>query len=146
MDVEEAARLRRALGRIARGLNADASEEGLTPTQASVLGQIAGHGPLGLNDLARREGLNPTMLSRVVGKLEVSGLIVRTQRPDDLRAVQVEVTARGRKLSVRIRDKRTRVLSAYVDRLPDHAAAAIVGALPALEALAEEIVRASQSV
>ena len=73
MDADEAVRLRRAIQRLARQFNTSATDEGLTPTQASVLGLVVGRGPVGLPELVRLEHINPTMLSRVVGKLDEDG-------------------------------------------------------------------------
>lgn len=141
VDNEAVVHLRRVVGRLARHLNAEATGEGLTPSQASVLGQIVVNGPLGVGRLSQIEGLNPTMLSRVIGKLDQSGLIVRRQGPDDLRAVWVECTPAGRRLSERIRKRRTETLSRCVERLPAGHAQSIVAALPALEALVSELER-----
>ena len=95
MDDETVIRLRRVVLRLARHLNAASVGEGLTPTQASVLGIVTNRGPLGLTELTEIEGLNPTMLSRVVGKLDSFGLIRRLRDPDDFRAARVEVTPEG---------------------------------------------------
>ena len=100
LDVESATQLRGVVMRIARRLNASATSEGLTPTQASVLGLIAARGPLGLAQLAELEGLNPTMLSRVIGALTSAGLIVRTPDPADLRPVADAVKLVGVPLGV----------------------------------------------
>lgn len=137
MDVESVSRLRRAISRLARQLNAESTDEGLTPSQASVLGQISASGPLGIRELGEREGLNPTMLSRVIGKLEEAGLITRTPHPDDLRAALVAATAKGRRLSQQIRARRNESMAACVASLSETDAKALAGALAALEALEE---------
>ena len=111
LDVESATHLRGVVMRIARRLNASATSEGLTPTQASVLGLIAARGPLGLAQLAELEGLNPTMLSRVIGALTSAGLIVRTPDPADLRAWQVAATPEGTRMHERIKTARAQVVS-----------------------------------
>ena len=69
MDDDSVVRLRRVVLGLARRLNSDSVDDGLTPTQASVLGIAATRGPVSLAELTEMEGLNPTMLSRVVGKL-----------------------------------------------------------------------------
>src|SRR5271169_3145184 len=94
MDEESVIRLRRVVLRLARQMNAASVGEGLTPSQASVLGIVVNRGPLGLAELTEIEGLNPTTLSRVVGKLDSFGLIRRLRDPEDLRAARVEVTPR----------------------------------------------------
>ncbi len=139
MDVELVARLRGVIGRLARQLNATATGEGLTPTQASVLGLIAFRGPLGLAELTELEGLNPTMLSRVVRKLDEDGLVRKLSDPSDLRAVMVEITPAGTLVHERLRALRTQAVSECLERLPEHTASELLQALPAMEALAEEL-------
>jgi DNA-binding MarR family transcriptional regulator len=139
MDEESVIRLRRVVLRLARQLNAASVGEGLTPTQASVLGIVTNRGPLGLTELTEIEGLNPTMLSRVVGKLDSFGLIRRLRDPDDFRAARVEVTPEGKQAYQRIAAERAALLSEHVAGLPPEQAAALVAALPALENLAEDL-------
>ena len=123
------------------GCNASATSEGLTPTQASVLGLIAGRGPLGLAQLAELEGLNPTMLSRVIGALTSAELIVRRPDPADQRAWQVAATPEGSRMHERIKNARAQVVSDSAARLPADQVAALIAALPALDALAEQLAR-----
>ena len=139
MDDETVIRLRRVVLRLARQLNAASLGEGLTPTQASVLGIVTNRGPLGLTELAEIEGLNPTMLSRVVGKLDSFGLIQRQRDPEDFRAARVEVTPEGKQAYLRIAEQRAAILSERVARLPAEQEAALIAALPALENLAEDL-------
>ena len=139
MDEESVIRLRRTILRLARQLNAASVGEGLTPTQASVLGIVTYRGPLGLTELTEIEGLNPTMLSRVVGKLDSFGLIRRLRDPDDFRAARVEVTPEGRQTYQRIAAERAAILSERVAGLPAEQADALIAALPALENLAEDL-------
>jgi DNA-binding MarR family transcriptional regulator len=139
MDDETVIRLRRVILRLARQLNAASVGEGLTPTQASVLGIVARRGPLGLTELTEIEGLNPTMLSRVVAKLDSFGLIKRLRDPDDFRAARVEVTPKGTEAYQRIAAQRAAILSACVAELPSEQEAALVAALPALDNLAEDL-------
>jgi DNA-binding MarR family transcriptional regulator len=139
MDDETVIRLRRVILRLARQLNAASAGEGLTPTQASVLGIVTNRGPLGLTELTEIEGLNPTMLSRVVGKLDSFGLIRRLRDPDDFRAARVEVTAEGKRAYQRIAAQRAAILSERVADLPPDQAGALITALPALENLAEDL-------
>jgi DNA-binding MarR family transcriptional regulator len=139
MDEERVARLRRVIGRLARQLNATSTEEGLTPTQASVLGLVAVRGPLGLAELAELEGLNPTMLSRIVRKLDEVGLIRRLTDPSDLRAARVEITSSGTVVHERVRAQRTQVVSACLEELPAEQSDELMRALPALESLADQL-------
>ena len=139
MDQDTVIRLRRVVLRLARQLQAASTGEGLTPTQASVLGVTAIRGPLSLAELTDIEGLNPTMLSRVVGKLDAMGLIRRLRDPEDFRAARVEVTPEGRQTYQRIAAERAAIVSERVAGLPPEQEAALVAALPALENLAEDL-------
>lgn len=141
MDADEATRLRQVIVRLARQFNAAATDEGLTPTQGSVLGLVSGRGPLSLSDLAGIERLNPTMLSRVVAKLEESGLITRAADPADLRSAIVEVTPAGRRMSGRIRAQRAALIARCLAVLPAEQVARLAASLPALEELAVELQR-----
>jgi DNA-binding MarR family transcriptional regulator len=137
MDDEGAIRLRRVISILARQLNASSTGEGLTPSQASVLGLIVARGPLGLTELGELEGINPTMLSRVIGRLVEMNLITRTPDPADLRSVSVVSTAAGARVDKKIKARRAAGLSQCVELLAPDEVAALTEALPALESLAE---------
>jgi DNA-binding MarR family transcriptional regulator len=140
VEPEDVVRLRTALGRISRQVERQVSGGVLTRTQVSVLSVVARCGPLGVSDLAEREGVNPTMLSRVIGKLAAAGLLRRASDPTDRRAVLVAVTAKGTRLDARLREERTALFAQMLTALPDEMAVRLLGALPALESLAELLV------
>src|ERR1700735_2649866 len=144
MDNDTLIRLSRVVLRLARQLNAASREEGLTPTQASVLGITVGRGPLSLAELTDIEGINPTMLSRVIGKLDTFGLIKRLRDPDDFRAARVEATPEGKLRHERVAAQRSAIISECVAGLPADQEAALVAALPAFENLAVELRAAVQ--
>ena len=137
LDVESATRLRSVVVRVARRLNASATSEGLTPTQASVLGLISGRGPLGHRQLAEMEGLNPTMLSRTIGALSSAGFILREPDPADQRAQLVRVTAEGARVHERIKSSRARQVSDATTTLSDAQVETLLNALPVLEMVAD---------
>ena len=139
MDAEVVTRFRAIIGRLARDLNATATDEALTPTQASVLGIVAKRGPIRLAELNEIEGLNPTLLSRVVSKLEELGLIERISDPADLRSANIAVTPAGHSVHERIRDSRASIISSCMNRLPERSVSVLIAALPALEELAVEV-------
>jgi DNA-binding MarR family transcriptional regulator len=139
MDNDTVIRLRRVVLKLARQLNAASREEGLTPTQASVLGITTMRGPLSLAELTELEGINPTMLSRVIGTLDSYGLINRLRDPDDFRAARVEVTPKGKTVYERITAQRMTVISESVGGLAAGQQTALLEALPALENLAEDL-------
>jgi DNA-binding MarR family transcriptional regulator len=144
MDADGVTRLRGVIGRLARQLNASSTAEGLTPSQASVLGLVVFRGPLSLSELADLEGLNPTMLSRVVGRLQELELIRRIPDPADLRSASVTSTPAGQEVDRRVKAQRAAVVSECVDRLPASEREALSAALPALEALAEALKKSTR--
>jgi DNA-binding MarR family transcriptional regulator len=133
--------LRTAIGRLSRRLRSTAAarDAGLAPTAISLLLSIDRNGPLRLSELAEAEGLNPTMLSRIVGGLVQDGLLRRSSDIGDRRAAWVEATGAGRKLAERMRRERTAAVNTALEQLPDAERRLIEEALPALEALAEEL-------
>ncbi|GAY11549.1 MarR family winged helix-turn-helix transcriptional regulator [Pseudonocardia sp. N23] len=144
-DPESVARLRRAIVRLARVLNASAISEDLTPSQASVLAIIGFRGPIGPTEVARFEGINPTMLSRIVTKLDSAGLIRRTPHPTDQRAALLEATDAGRAATQRIREKRSATVTAVLADMPATMTAALLAALPAMEDLADGFDRTAET-
>jgi DNA-binding MarR family transcriptional regulator len=140
-DLETAARLRAAIGRLARRLRPTASAQaaGLTPTRVSVLLNVVRSGPIRLSDLADTEALNPTMLSRVIADLAQAGLLERTSDEGDRRSAWVSATAAGKRLAERIRRERTDAVNAALERLTESDRRRLEKALGALEALAAEL-------
>ena len=129
------------IGRLSRRLRSTAAarDAGLTPTAISLLLSVVRSGPARLSDLAEAEGLNPTMLSRVVGGMVQDGLLKRSSDEGDRRAAWVAPTATGRRLAERMRRERTVAVNAALDGLSEPERRRIAQALPALEALAEEL-------
>ena len=138
-DAEDVARLRGALAVISRRVERQVPNDGLPPAQLAVLGTIKRDGPVGAGEVAEIEGLNPTMVSRILGKLEAAGLVLREADPDDGRAVLLRVTRSGRELFERRRRQRTKVFADLLAGLDADDSAALHRALPALESLAETL-------
>lgn len=136
MDEESVIRLRNAIMRTGRRLRTTASEEGLTATQSSVLATLVRQGPTGAGELAAAEAVNPTMLSRVLAHLEEAGLATRAPSPDDARCTLARATPAGRRLVARLRARRAALLLERIEELDSAHVAALLDALPALEALA----------
>ncbi len=136
MDEESVIRLRDAIMRTARRLRTTAVDEGLTPTQSGVLATLVRQGPTGVGELAAAEAVNPTMLSRVLAHLEEAGLARREAAPGDARCTVARATPAGRRLLQRLRARRAALLLARLEELDDDQVAALLAALPALEALA----------
>jgi DNA-binding MarR family transcriptional regulator len=136
---ELAVRTRSVIGRLGRGLRQAGSQTDLSPSQYEVFGTIARRGDLRLADLAAIEGINPTLLSRIVAKLEASGLVTRAPDPEDRRVAHVVPTAKGRRRYEQIRHARTDAVNLAIAGLTDAERRALVAALPVLESLANTL-------
>jgi DNA-binding MarR family transcriptional regulator len=129
------------IGRLSRRLRTTvaARDAGLAPTAIALLLSVVRSGPVRLSELAEAEGLNPTMLSRAVSGMVQDGLLKRSSDEGDRRAAWVEATAAGRRLADRMRRERTDAVNAALEGLTEPQRRRIEQALPALEALAEEL-------
>ncbi len=140
-QLEDIERLRAVIGKLGRRLRRTRAGAALTPSQISVLFTIVRRGPIGLAELAGTEALNPTMLSRIVAQLTDAGLIRRTADPQDRRAALVEATRAGVRMRQRINQERARALEVHLAGLSEEQQERIWGALPALEEIAELMMR-----
>jgi DNA-binding MarR family transcriptional regulator len=141
LDIDTAARLRVAIGRLSRRLRTTAagSAAGLTPTKISVLLTVVREGATRISALAESEGLNPTMLSRVIADLSEAGLVARTSDEGDRRAAWVQATEDGQRLAQRMRRERTNAVNEALEGLAPADRRILEKALPALEHLAEQL-------
>jgi DNA-binding MarR family transcriptional regulator len=141
LDIETTARLRAVIGRLSRRLRptAAAVAAGLTPTKISILLTVVREGPIRLSDVSAAEGINPTQLSRTIAHLVDSGLIERAADEGDRRAAWVKPTPAGRRMAERIRRERTDALKLALGDLEPRERDQILGALDALEHLAEQL-------
>lgn len=145
-DVELVSRLRVAVAKISRSMDRQIDSAEMTRTQIQVLGTAVRRGPMRLSELAELEGLNPTMLSRIVAKLDAGGYIRRLADPDDLRAVRIEATPEGTRVQRRLRDERNALVAARLAALPPETTDQLIDALPALEQLADAMMRRDDRV
>jgi DNA-binding MarR family transcriptional regulator len=141
IDLDTAARLRTAIGRLSRRLRTTsaARDAGLTPTAISVLLSVVRGGPVRLSELAETEGVNPTMLSRVTAAMVQEGLLERSSDAGDRRAAWVGATAAGRRLAERMRRERTDAVNLALAELSEAERKRVEQALPALEVLADAL-------
>jgi DNA-binding MarR family transcriptional regulator len=139
VNEELASRMRAVVGRLGRGLRQTRAGTGLSPSQYEVLATVSNRRRIRLSDLGSIEGLNPTLLSRIVGRLEESGLVTREQDADDRRVAHIAVTEQGSELHARIRGERTDVLALALDSLTPDQLDALGNAMPVLESLAQTV-------
>ena len=132
-----AVRLRLAIARTARRLRQQAGEE-LSPSQAAALATIDRHGPLTPSELATRERIKRPTATRVIARLEESGLVDRTRDPEDGRSSLVAVTPAGRELLDRVRTRKDAYLARRLRELTPDERATLDRAAGILERLLEE--------
>jgi DNA-binding MarR family transcriptional regulator len=78
-------------------LGAIAAERDLSLIQLRLLGVLRDRAPT-MNDLARVLGLDKSSVTGLVDRAESRGLVRREGSPTDRRAIEVRITAAGRKL------------------------------------------------
>jgi DNA-binding MarR family transcriptional regulator len=141
LELDTPTRLRVALGRLARQLRPTeaSTAAGLTPTRVAVLLTVVRSGSIRISELAEAEGINPTMLSRAISKLVDDGLVERTCDAGDRRSAWVAPTPAGGKLVERMRRQRTDAVRVALGEMDTSDRALLEQALPALEALAEQL-------
>jgi DNA-binding MarR family transcriptional regulator len=113
---ELAPRLRLAVTRLARRLRQEAGTD-LGPSQTAALATVERHGPLSPSELAQIERIKRPTATRIIGHLEGAGLVERVKDPADGRASILTVTAEGRRLLKRLRERKTAYLAQRLDKL-----------------------------
>jgi len=116
----------------------------LSSTAAFTLARLSRDGPCRLTELAAHEKVSQPAMTQLVSRLEGQGLAERCGDPGDARVVNVGVTARGEELIARRRAARAARFAELYATLPASHQAALAGALPALQLLAETGSRAEQ--
>src|ERR671919_1328631 len=107
---ELAPRLRWAITRMARRLRQEAGVD-LGPSQVAALASVDRRGPLSPSELAEIERIKRPTVTRIVRHLEEAGLVERVRDPADGRASILSVTAEGRALLKRLRERKTAYLA-----------------------------------
>ena len=132
-----AVRLRLVIARTARRLRQEAGEE-LSPSQGAALATIGRHGPLTPSQLAVRERIQRPTATRVIARLEETGLVDRTQDPVDRRSFVVALTPAGRELLARVRTRKNAYLARRLRDLDADERATLDRAAAILERVLEE--------
>jgi MarR family transcriptional regulator, 2-MHQ and catechol-resistance regulon repressor len=104
----DAQELHRALGDLLRAIQFRDRDRiccyDVSVSQCYALDALVGRGPLTMNELAAELFLDKSTSSRLVDALVAKGYAVRQPHPQDGRALQLEATEAGRKLSRRIEE------------------------------------------
>ncbi|WP_432542218.1 MarR family winged helix-turn-helix transcriptional regulator [Kineococcus sp. SYSU DK002] len=130
--------LRVCVLRTARRLRAQKSVDELTDAQFSVLSQLHGGGPRTPGELAEAEHVRPPSMTRTIAALVESGLIERTDHPDDGRQVLVSATEAGHRVVEETRARRSAWLSRRLDGLSPGDRATLAAAVTVLNSVISE--------
>ena len=126
----------RALVAIAvRSVSAGAAD--VTVVQHRVLVLLDLRGPLSVTAIGDELGVDQSNASRHCTRLARLGLVTRTRSTEDGRAVDVTLTAAGRRHVHAVRRARRREIAQVLDRMPDDAARAAVRAFEHFDEAAE---------
>lgn len=136
VDLEDVARLRTAVMRVARRLRQQSSGDA-TASQLAVLATLARRGPTSPSELAAEERVQPPSMTRIIDRLEEKGLVARAPAPGDGRSHLVSLTPAGRRLLSGVRGQRNAWLAVRLRGLDE----AEIADLPRVISALERIVR-----
>ena len=109
--------LREAIQRLNRRVRQARPVGDLTFGQLSALTSILLAGALTPRELADLERVQPPTMTKIVGKLEERGLVIRTPHPTDGRQVILAPTEEGRAIYAQFELARNAWLSAHLEQL-----------------------------
>jgi DNA-binding MarR family transcriptional regulator len=125
-------RLRPVIARLGRRMRQEAGGE-LSPSQSAALTTIACHGPLTPSELAARERIQRPTATRVLARLEESGLLQRAADPEDGRSSLISATPAGHALLAAQRERKDAYLARQLDGLDPEELATLDRAAEILE-------------
>jgi DNA-binding MarR family transcriptional regulator len=109
--------LREAIQRLNRRVRQARPVGDLTFGQLSALTSILLAGALTPRELADLERVQPPTMTKIVGKLEERGLVIRSPHPTDGRQVILAPTEEGRAIYAQFELQRNAWLSAHLEQL-----------------------------
>ena len=122
---------------MARRLRQEAGA-GLSPSLTAALATIERHGPLTPSDLAVRERVQRPTVTRVLARLEETGLVSRAADPADRRSSLVSISAEGASLLAEMRTRKDAFLATRLEGLDDAERETLDRAAAILERMLEE--------
>jgi len=133
-DRELAERLNRRLRDIVLLLRQAGADLPVTGQQVSVLASLEG-GPMRMTALAAEHGVRLPTMTAQINRLERAGLVARGRDASDARVVTASLTPEGRIRLQEAREARNTFMAERIAALSPEDRAALVAALPALDAL-----------
>jgi len=105
---------------------------GIGPAQLSALSVLVFGGSMSLGELAAAEQVRPPTMVRIVRSLTDEGLVKARADKQDRRKIKISVTARGRELMLRARQRRVQALAERITGLDEREQDRLQGALAVL--------------
>ena len=138
-ETELGSRLRLSVTRLARRLRQQAQQADaeVTPSQLATLSSVDRLGPITLGELAAVERVQPPTMTRIIGGLEMAGLVARKVDEKDRRIARVEATVAGRRFLERTRSRKDAYLASRIRTLEPEDRAVLARATTILERLLE---------
>jgi len=139
MPIEtQVAELTEGIRLLVRRVRAAAAGQGLSLTEAAVLGRLEQFGPATTADLARAEAVKPQSMGTTIATLEEMGLVERKAHPTDGRQMLIELSAKGRELRQTTRTAKQTWLVEAIAKLDGEEREALFAASKILKRLAEQ--------
>jgi DNA-binding MarR family transcriptional regulator len=113
-------------------------EDTVTLTQFRALVVLRTRGRTRQKALAERLGVNASSAMRLVDRLVAAGTVTRREDRSDRRAVDLELTPRGRELVDTVTARRRAAIAEIVDAMPAGRRRGLVAALSAFAEAADE--------
>jgi len=123
-----------AVMRLGRRLRQEAVGD-ITASQLSALSTVARRGPLSLGELSEIERIAPPSTTRIVGRLEERGLVVRTVDAADRRVARLAVSEAGQSVLDETRTRRDAYMARRLQAMTAEERETLMKALPLLERL-----------
>lgn len=132
-NLEHARHMRELLRRLVQGIGLldreDAECCGITLSQCHALGEIASAEGLTPGELAQRLRVDPSAVTRITDALVRSGLLRRSEDPEDRRQVRLYLTSDGKAVWDEADRTMTERAEALISRIPEAERGAILAAL-----------------
>jgi DNA-binding MarR family transcriptional regulator len=106
----------------------------LTMSQGPVLGHLL-KGPKRMTALAQLEGVQLASMTQMITRMEAAGWCRRTMATSDRRAVDVTITALGRRKVDEVIEARREMIARLIEGLSEDDRRALEAAVPALDRL-----------
>lgn len=132
-----ASRVRMVVMRLSRRVRQEVMGGDVSFSMLSALATVERCGPMTLGELAAAERVQPPSMTKIVGRLEELGFVVREVDANDRRVARVQTTRDGRRLVDRSRSRGSAYIASRLATLAPDERAVVEAALPVLERLLE---------